>query len=152
MLHGSLWCAGRITAVFRRCQCSATHSRILRARKGAGRQHRHMKLLDTSLMQCQQMARNISAVDGRNIARQAGRKGARVVPVQEMAVEALEPVQCGDGRGQAIGHCPQAEPAEVPRRQRGEQVQAEIGGGTAMRENGDDFLIVVRAAGSCRRP
>ncbi len=81
-----------------------------------------------ALSQRQQMAGKIAAVDGGDIPRQQRCQGLRVVPVEEMSVEALQPVQGTESGSEPLGHRLQAEPAEIAGGQRCKQVQPEVVG------------------------
>ena len=91
------------------------------------------------------MTRQVAAVHGRQVKRFEGMQVAGVVPVIEMAAQPGQCGQCAQGGFEAVDGIPQAEPAEVPRGEHGQQVKSEVGGRTAVRDDGmRRFLKIVR--------
>ena len=90
---------------------------------GAGLRHR------------QQVATEVAAVDGGDVHRQQWRQRLRVIPVHEVAAMALQLVQRRQCRLQAADQLQRADPAELPRAGRAQQVQADVGGRGAVRHH-----------------
>ncbi len=92
-----------------------------------------------------QMPREIAAIHGGDVFRLKRAKIACVVPIEEMAAEALQLLHCREGRFEALHRTLRSKPAEIARRDNGQQIKAHIGRRGAV---GDDrpgiFLEIVR--------
>ena len=83
----------------------------------------------------QQVAGQVAAVDGRDVRRRQRRQRARVVPVVEVAAIALQLEQRVRRSAPAVAHdAGGAQVAEVVGRERGQQLQADVGRRGAMRD------------------
>ena len=78
--------------------------------------------------QCQQVAGQVAAVDRGDVGRQQGLQGLRVVPVEEVALVALQPVHGVQRRPRTLDQLVQRDVAEVVGRQAGQQRQSDVGG------------------------
>ena len=76
-----------------------------------------LKHLGAGMLHDQQIAGQIAAVDGRDIARIQRAQVAGVIPVQEMAAKALQLLQGVQRRLQPLDRFQRADPAEIARRQ-----------------------------------
>ena len=74
----------------------------------------------------EQVTRKVATVDGRHVARLERQQRSGVVPVQEVSVEAGQPIECLHRLRDAGDEITEPEPAEVPRRHTGQQIQAEV--------------------------
>ncbi len=90
------------------------------------------------------MAREIAAVDRGDVFRLQRAKVLGAVPVEEMAAEALELVQRRECRLQPFDGPERAAPAEIACRDAGQNVEPDIGGRGAPRDDGcRDLLEIV---------
>src|SRR5438067_8929737 len=85
-----------------------------------------MRLLQQALLEGKQTAQQIAAVDRGNVAGLQRLQRPRVVPVVEVALEALQFFEGNEGLLQATEEGAQAEIAEVVRRQGREEQQSLI--------------------------
>ena len=130
----------------RQRRCPLPHHRhgIAQARPDAHGIHRPAHLR-TGMLHHQQVAGQIAAVHGRNIARLQRAQVLGVVPIEEMAAIPLHLVQGRHGGFQPFHGLPRADPAEIARRQDHIQIHADIGGRGAMRHRAlGHFLEIVR--------
>ncbi len=110
----------------------------------AGR-HRIGRHLRAGVFDHQQIAGEIAAIDGGDVARVERLQCRRVVPVEEMAAIARQPQQAGDSRIQPLDGFVGADPAEIARRDNAAEIEPDIGGRGAVRdERLRIFLIIVR--------
>ena len=82
----------------------------------------------------QQRGGVVAAVDRRHVLRQQRHQVLRVVPVQEMAFEVLEPIDRGQRRFEPLDERVGVDEAEVVRRHRRQQAHRDVGRRGAMRD------------------
>src|SRR5207247_3977993 len=92
-----------------------------------------------------EMTGEISAVDGRHVLRVEGTTVLRVVPVVEVAAKPLETVHRLERGFQPLDGVERADPAEVARRDRGQEIQPDVRGRRAMRDHRTRRLLEVRS-------
>ena len=90
-----------------------------------------------------EMAGEIAAVDRRDVLRLERLGAPRVVPVVEVAAEALEAPHRLERGLETLDGVERAEPAEIARGHRGQQIQADVRGRRAMRDDRARRLLEV---------
>ena len=91
-----------------------------------GREQRAVDLLEAGLRQRGQVSGEIPAVDRRDVGRIERAQRARVVPVVVMSAEALHAEQRVERRLETLDGVEQADPAEVARGHRREQIEPDV--------------------------
>ena len=92
-----------------------------------------------------QVSGQIPAIHGRHVLRLQGPKVTCVVPIVDVAVEALEPAHRRQGRLQPLHGIERAQPAKVAGRHNGQQVEPEVGGRRSMGH--DRFWVFLKVVG-----
>ena len=85
-----------------------------------------MNQLAAAVSKNDQIAGKISAVHGGNIFRVEWAQIESVVPIVEMAAEKLHPLHRSQSRFHTLHEIHSAQPTEIPRSNRGEQIKADI--------------------------
>ena len=96
-----------------------------------------------ALREREQMAGEVAAVHGRDVARLERAQLARVVPVVEVAAEALQARQRRERRLEPLHRVEEAEPAEVAGRDHRQQIEPDVGGRRAVRDDRPRVLLEV---------
>ncbi|MNB96792.1 hypothetical protein D3C81_405540 [compost metagenome] len=117
--------------------------RIGQAVERVRRQHWRIHQRKQALAQRQQMAGQVAAVYSGDVAWWQRRQGFGVVPVQEVAAMARQLVQRIEGEGGTFSDRAQLQIAEIPRRQIGQQGQADVGWRGAPRHHQRRMLLDV---------
>lgn len=91
-------------------------------------ERRSARRLQTAFAQRQEADREVAAIDGRDIARLERLQRSGVEPVQHMAAIPLQPVKRVERIARARREVAQANMAEIPRSQRGEEQHPDISG------------------------
>ena len=108
-------------------------------------ERRVVDLLQAGLLEGDEMSGKIAAVHRRHVPGIEGSAIRGVVPVQEMAAEALETAHRLDGGLEALDGLERPDPAKVVRGHRGQEIEAQVGGRCPVRHHGARvFLEVVR--------
>ena len=119
------------------------HERVLDAGEGVGIEQRTVDRARAGVAEDEQMAGEVPAVHGRHVAGLERAEVARVIPVVEVAPEALEAPHRLEGGLEPCEHVQAAEPAEVARGDRRQQIEPDIRGRRAMRDDGLRVLLEV---------
>ncbi len=109
----------------------AVRERLVRARRGS------------ALPRARRCAGEVAAVHRGDVAGLQRAQSGRVVPVVEVAAEALEAAHRRQGGLEAVHHVEEAQPAEVPGGDHRQQVEADVGRRRAMRQDGPGILLEV---------
>ena len=111
----------------------------------AGIQHRAALRFPAKLLQRQQVSGEIAAVDGGHVARREGRQGPGVVPVQQVPPKAFQLVERTQRGPDAVERLGETQPAKIPRRAHGQQVETDVGRRRPVRDDRVGlFLEIVR--------
>ena len=111
---------------------------VARSANGAPRRSpvvRCTRQFQTGLGHRQQVADKVAAVDRGNVHRQQRCAALGVVPIHEVAAVALHAAQGGQRGLQPRQHVLRADPAELARAGHAQQVQADVGGRSAVRHH-----------------
>ncbi len=116
---------------------------VLDALRPARVQRRPGRDLGTGIAERDQVACQIAAVHGRDVFRLQRAQILGAVPVVEMAAEALQPVHRGEGRLELLDGGKRAAPSEIARGDDGKQIEADIGGRGAARDDRGRALLEI---------
>ncbi len=102
--------------------------------------HRTARQFRTEIPNGNQMPGEVAAIDRGNIFRLQRAQVLGAIPVVEMAAMAFEAVHRGESDLQPVDGFGQADPAEISRGCHGQQIEPDIGGRRAMR---DDWIRIL---------